>query len=188
MRCRKSRFVAVISLYVGPTRGRVSSDLLDFTCFGETKQDRLHPQAHFTKFVEEQRAAIRLLHEPAFIAVRTSKASARVPKEFRFQKGLGNPAAVHGDERTTAARALLMNQAGDYLFANPGFPQNQDFGVGPGGRYDFAAQGNHLRTFTKKHRRVHHRTPEMLKHAFATFSSATRCGRRTGFPRRVQKL
>jgi hypothetical protein len=58
-----------------------------------------------------------------------------------------------------------MNQAGDHLFANPGFPQNQDFGVGPSGRLYFAPQRDHLRTFTKKHRRVHDRTPDMLKHA-----------------------
>ena len=56
--------------HVGVTRGRVRADRLNLARLGETQQHRLHAQAHLPQFVEEERAAVGLPHQPELVLAR----------------------------------------------------------------------------------------------------------------------
>jgi hypothetical protein len=47
-----------------------------------------------------------------------------------------------------------MDQLGDDFFADAGFPQNQHFGVGPGGRRNFRPQGDYRSTLSEQRGRL----------------------------------
>src|SRR6476646_6702958 len=50
-------------------------------------------------------------------------------EKFRFEKPSGNSGAVYFDKRSLAARAEIVNGAGDELLARAGFAGNEDSGT-----------------------------------------------------------
>ena len=142
--------MAVISrTSVRPGHG-IRADRLNLARLGEAQQHGLHPQAHLAEFVEEQRAVIGLPHETRLVAIGAREAPADVAEEFRFEQGLGDAAAVDGHERTPDARALRVNQLRHDFLADPGLAQNQDLGLGSGGRLDVSAKLDEGRALTKQ--------------------------------------
>jgi hypothetical protein len=69
-------------------RAGATADRLNFSGLEKPQEERLHPQAHLTHFVEERRAAARLFEEAGVVAERAGE-TARVAKEFRFEQRIG---------------------------------------------------------------------------------------------------
>ena len=87
---------------------------------------RLQRRAHRPHFVEEQRAAVRLLEAPDALADGAGERAAHVPEQLRFEQRLGQRAAVDGDEALVAPRAVVVNGAGHQLLAGAGLAADQD--------------------------------------------------------------
>ena len=111
---------------VGNRRGLVRTDRLDFTGLEEPEQERLHPQAHFTHFVEEQRAAMRELQLARLVAIGAREAALDVTEQLRLEQRLGQTRAVHRDEGAPRAARSHVDGAGDEVLADPAFAGDQD--------------------------------------------------------------
>ena len=115
----------------------MGADRLNLTGFEEAKKQRLHPQAHLSDFVHEDRAAVGLFEQAAFVAVRVGEAAADMAEELGLEQRLRDARAVQGDQPPVRSPAALVNKLGDNLFAHSAFAGNQDFGVGRTGEPDF---------------------------------------------------
>src|SRR5512132_1324869 len=73
--CRNQPDVAVVD-------EAVCTDRLHFPRIGESKEHRLHPQAHLSELVEEQRAAFSLANQAGAIAVGIGKAPPHVTEQL----------------------------------------------------------------------------------------------------------
>src|SRR5262249_47744439 len=71
--------------YVDSRRAAVRAHGLDLAVFEESKQQRLHAQAHFANLVEEERPAVRHLKLARFVAISAGEASFDVSEQFRFE-------------------------------------------------------------------------------------------------------
>src|SRR6185436_2385223 len=93
---------------------------------------------HFTYLVEEQGAARRCLHQPAFVAVRAGKRAPFMPKQFRFDQVPGNCGAVYANKLFLYAAAAKVKRGGYELLSCAAFPFNQHRRItGSGGPYSF---------------------------------------------------
>src|SRR5262245_9115646 len=139
--------------HVARRRWRICPNWMHLAALGETKQHRLHARAHLAEFVEEQRAAVRLAYHTGLIAVRTREASANVAEQFRFEKGFRNAAAIDGDERTSSARALVVNGTGNDFLAHSGLAEDQHLRATARGHVDASAQSDCRFAVAEQHRR-----------------------------------
>ena len=62
----------------------VGANRLNFAGFREPQEGRLHPQAHFAQFVEEQRAVVGLPDEARFVAIGARETAADVTELKRW--------------------------------------------------------------------------------------------------------
>jgi hypothetical protein len=88
-----------------------------FTCIGE-RQVR--------HFVEEQRAAVRGLEESVAIGLGAREGALAIAEELALHQVLGDRAAVDGDERLLAARAVEMDHARGELLAAAGLAVDEN--------------------------------------------------------------
>ena len=80
----------------------------------------LQRHAHRAHFVEEERAAMRLLDPPLARADRAGERAAHVAEQLGLEQRLRDRAAVDRDEALRAARAVVMNGPRHDLFAGAG--------------------------------------------------------------------
>src|SRR5262249_51834908 len=92
------------------------------------------------KFVEEQRAAVRLLNEAALVSKGARKAALAVAEKFGFEERLRNSTAIEGHESMTTPGVLLVNQSRDDFLADSGFSENQHLCIRARGIADVRAQ------------------------------------------------
>ncbi len=91
--------------------------------------------------VEQDRAAVCMLEEPALVAVRPGEGALAVAEELALEQRVGQRPAVDRDEEVPAARALLVDRAGHELLAGARLAQDQRREVGGG---DLADLIDHL--------------------------------------------
>ena len=96
------------------------ADALELARLQHAQELRLQRRAHRPDFVEEQRAAVRLLEPALPVGDGARERAAHVPEELGFEQRLGNGAAVDRDEPLTAPRAAVVNRARGQLLADAG--------------------------------------------------------------------
>src|SRR6266536_678512 len=80
---------------------RPESDLL---LLERSEELHLHGRRGLPHFVEEQGPAVRGLEEPLLVLVGVGEGPLHVAEELALKEGVGQGAAVDGDERTVASR------------------------------------------------------------------------------------
>ena len=108
------------------------SEFLENSFLQDAEEFDLHRLREVANFVKEKSASIGLLESAFAIGDRSGKGSAHVSKELAFEQVLGNGSAVDRDERFLASVAVLIEGAGDELFAGAGFAQDKDGDLGGG--------------------------------------------------------
>ena len=81
---------------------RVGADRLDFPVFEKAQQHRLHAQAHFGDFIEEDGPAVRQLQFADLFPVGAGEAALCVTKELGFEKTLREAAQLSATNRWSA--------------------------------------------------------------------------------------
>src|SRR5439155_136578 len=104
----------------------ISADPLDFTLFENAQEFRLHGERHVANLVQEKRAALCLLELSQVAAGGAGERSFFMAKEFRLNQLCRDGRAIKRDEWTGAARAALVQSAGDQFFAGARFTKNRD--------------------------------------------------------------
>ena len=95
-------------------------------------------ERHVADFVEEQGAPVRNLELALARRGRSGERTLGVAEEFAFDQLLGNRGAVHFDEGTAAAQALLMDAPGHQFLARAVFAGDEDAAVAGRGLGDHA--------------------------------------------------
>jgi hypothetical protein len=108
--------------------GAVASDALDLLFLEHAQQLGLHDRGHIANFVEEQRAAMGLLELAEMARDGAGEGAFLVAEELGFDQLAGDGRAVQRDKWTVAARAAVVQRAGDQFFAGAGFAQDGDAG------------------------------------------------------------
>ena len=112
--------------------GLARADAGDFALLQNAQQFDLKRQAKLADFIEQQGAALRRL-EPAGMALyRAGKRPFFMAEQLRFRQAFAERAAVDGQKRPVAARAMVMQVAGDDLLTGAGFADNQHGRLGGG--------------------------------------------------------
>lgn len=91
----------------------------------DPQEPRLELERELTELVEEESAAVRSLEEPRFVGGGAGERAFDVPEELALDELCGQGAGVDGDERRARAGALIVDGAGDQLFAGAGFSRDQ---------------------------------------------------------------
>ena len=86
------------------------ADALELTRLNHAQELRLQRRAHRPDFIEEQRAAVRLLDPALAVGDGARERAAHVPEQLAFEQGLGNRAAVDRDEALSAPQAGVVNR------------------------------------------------------------------------------
>jgi len=130
---------------------RVDGDLLgaaqpaDPFFLQRAQQLDLHGRGGLGNLVQEQRAAVGDFEQSPLVRDGAGKCALLIAEQLAFQEGLGEGAAVDGDELEVLPRARLVDRPGDHLLAGAALAGEQDRAVGgrddPDGLVDF----DHLR-------------------------------------------
>jgi hypothetical protein len=128
----------------------VGTYALDLTRLEEAKEQRLHAQAHFADFVEQDRPAARQFEQAWTIAIGAGKASADMPEQFRFEERVGHAGGVEGDERAAAACAECVDRPRRELFADTALARDQYFRIGSSRVSEVFIEGAHELAATNK--------------------------------------
>ena len=111
--------------HVHAPRGRLA-DAPQLAFLDHAQQPELHRRRHLADLVQEDRAAVRLLEQPAAVRRRAGERAARVAEELGLQQRLRQRPAVLGDEGPGAASAVVVDQPREELLARSRLPGQQD--------------------------------------------------------------
>jgi hypothetical protein len=106
----------------------IQTHALDFTVLEEAEKKPLHAQAHFTNFVQEDRAAVCLIEQAALVPVRPGEAAAHVAKQLRLEERIRHAGAIDGDEPALPLAAVVY-EPGDDVFAHTAFAGDEYLGL-----------------------------------------------------------
>ena len=108
--------------------GLARTDAGNFPLLQHAQQLDLQRQAQFADLIEQQGPALGGF-KPAGVALhRAGKGAFFMAEEFSFRQAFGQRAAVNGEKRLVATRAVMMKIAGNHLFTGAGFADDQDGG------------------------------------------------------------
>src|SRR5688572_9104161 len=105
------------------------SDSLKITRLQHTQQLRLQVQRYVSNLVEKQRTAVRELETSDTIALRISKRTTHVSKQFAFENTFRKSTSVQRNQRLRAARRYRVKDAGDHLFTSTVLAGDEHVGV-----------------------------------------------------------
>ena len=97
-----------------------------FLVLQEAEQRHLGTRRHGFDFVEEERAAVRLSHQPDACLLRIGERATDVTEELGFDEVIGDGAAVETDERQVTPPAQVVDGPSRELLARPGLPGQHD--------------------------------------------------------------
>ena len=83
-------------------------------------------ERHIADFIEEKRAAIRLLEAPGAAGDGPGEGALLMTEELAFQQIFRNRAAVDGDHLLLPPRAVFVHGLRDELLAGAAFPGDED--------------------------------------------------------------
>jgi hypothetical protein len=102
-------------------------------------------QRELADLVEEDRALVGGLELADLVVDGAGEGALDVAEELRLDQGLGDRAAVDGDQGAAGARRSLVDLAGDQLLAGAGLAGDHDGDVDAGDLLDAAVDVDHLR-------------------------------------------
>jgi hypothetical protein len=82
----------------------ICTDWLHFPAFQKAQEHRLHAQAHFPDFVQEDCASVAQLKETDLVTMRTSEAALHMTEELRLEERLRDAGAIERDKGTLGSR------------------------------------------------------------------------------------
>src|SRR5712691_1670159 len=94
-----------------------ASQTLKLLLLQDPQQLRLQGQRNISYFIEEQCPPVSHFETANFLRDRSGESALLVPKQFALQQVKGNGRAIHLYEGASAARAHIVNGAGDQLLA-----------------------------------------------------------------------
>ena len=95
-----------------------------------TQKARLQVERQFSDFVEEQRSSVGAFERARMSGHRAGERSAFVPEQLAFRQVCGHCAAIEHHEWAGCARALLVQCAGQHVFAGARFADEGDRHLG----------------------------------------------------------
>ena len=104
----------------------VAADTFELAFLQGAQQLGLQTRAHGADLVQEQRAAVRLLQPSRPTGERAGERSPDVTEEFRLEQRVGNGATVDRDEPPLAARAVVVDGAGNQFLACSGLAGDEN--------------------------------------------------------------
>ena len=99
-------------------------------------------------FVEKQSALMSQFQPSDFLGDRTGKGASFMAKQLAFEQAGGDRGTVQLDESPFAARAEIVDRAGNQVFSGAGFAQDQNRDVGGGDRFHLLQDSPQDRTIT----------------------------------------
>jgi hypothetical protein len=119
--------------------------MTDLTGLEHAQELHLEVGRHLRELVEEERSAVGLLEEPLLVAHGAGERALDVSEDLRLEQGLGQGAAVDGEEGAVRALARVVQGFRDELLAGARLAPDEDRRVGrrhPGDQLEDVA---HLR-------------------------------------------
>ena len=110
--------------------GVAAAEAFDFAFLQHAQQLGLQRQRHLGDFVEQQRAALRLLELAGVRIDRAGEGAALVTEQHGFEHVLGDGRAVDRDEAVLRARTGAMNEPRQHFLAGAGFADDQHRAIG----------------------------------------------------------
>src|SRR5262249_55426240 len=102
----------------------------------DSEQFDLDRLARLSYLVQEDRAVVCFLKQPAFIGDRAGEAAFYVAEQLGLEESLGYSTAVHRYKLSVPSRTVPVQRSSDELFSHTGFAGNQD------GRLRMSYQGD----------------------------------------------
>src|SRR5579863_1670320 len=96
------------------------ADTLNFAVLNHAKQLRLERKRRFTDFVQENRAAVRVIEETRLRFRRTGEGSPNMAEELAFQQGVNQGRAIADSKPLLRYRAQHVQGARDEFLAGAG--------------------------------------------------------------------
>src|SRR5580698_3205760 len=92
----------------------------------QTQYLRLQRDGHVSDLVQQDRPSVTLLETADATAVRAGESALLMPEELAFEEVVWNRRAVQRKERCFRASTVLVDGAGDELFARAAFARDED--------------------------------------------------------------
>src|SRR5207302_11007621 len=121
----------------------VAAHALDLAFLEHAQELRLHRERHIADFVEEERAAVRLLELPQVPRESAGERALFVAKKLGLDQLRRDRGAVYGDERRRAPGARLVQRARHQLLARARLTQDADARLAGGHAPDLGHQVAH---------------------------------------------
>ncbi len=104
---------------------RVLAEPAHLVVLERAQEPDLRGERHVADLVQEQRALVRLLHEPRAVRRGARERSPREAEEFALDERLGERSHVHGHERSLRALGEHVERAGDQLLPRSALAQDE---------------------------------------------------------------
>jgi hypothetical protein len=118
---------------------------LDLALLERAEQLGLEIDPQAADLVEEERAPVRQLELAGLARVRPGEGALLVPEQLGLEQGIGNRGQVHGHERLSPPRALVVDGAGHQLLPGAALRGDQHGGVRLRHLGDHLVEPHHLR-------------------------------------------
>ena len=119
-----------------------AADAIDHALLDGAQKLRLQPHVHLGDFIEQQRAAARLLELADAARHRAGERALFMAEQLGFEQVLGNRGAIDRDERGARTMGFRMHEAGEHLLAGAGLAGDQHRGIA---RRDLLRELHHSR-------------------------------------------
>src|SRR2546425_2133685 len=113
--------------------GAIAAEAFEFLLLEDAEKLGLQLVRNVADLVEEESAAVGQFEAADFLVDGPGEGAALVTEELGFEQAGRNGGAIDFDKSTIAARAEIVDGAGEKLLASAGFAEEQDSGAGGGG-------------------------------------------------------
>jgi hypothetical protein len=121
------------------------SDPAELTILKQLEKLGLEGGVQITDFVQEECAAVRMLHATLLRAIRTGESASFVPEEFALYKSARNGGAADLYEGSVSPRRQGMEQLRKHLLSGTALSAEQDRNVGACGNFQSLTDSSHDR-------------------------------------------
>src|SRR5262249_35573625 len=106
-------------------QGPRATQAFEFSLLQDAQKLDLDRRGHIANFVQEERAFVRQLELARLGGHGAGKSASFKTKQLTLEEIVGDGGAVDLDERAGGAPGILMNGAGDQVFAHTALPADQ---------------------------------------------------------------
>ncbi len=136
---------------------RLTADAIELAFREHAEQSGLQRRRHVADFVEEQRAAVRLLEAAAPLRIRAGERALLVAEQLGLEKIRRNRRRIQRNERLRRTRAVIVKRARDELLTRARLTRDQHRDAGASESPDRAEHLLHGRRATEQLRNLRNR-------------------------------